>query len=90
MGVSQQMKRKVKVSQPEYVTRDELDVFAETIAKDVTGAIMREIGPALKGIKSELSAIHRNQLDRLESALTDIMSELSALRRNQLDELERP
>ena len=77
------------MSQPEYVTRDELDVFAETIAKDVTGAIMMEIGPILKGIKSELLTIN-NRLDRLESALTDIMSELSAIRRNQLDQLERP
>ena len=77
------------MSQPEYVTRDELDVFAETIAKDVTGAIMREIGPTLNGIKSELSASH-NRLDQLEPTLKGIKSELSALRRNQLDELERP
>ena len=28
------------MSQPEYVTRDALAAFAETIAKDVTGAII--------------------------------------------------
>ena len=87
------------MGQPEYVTRDELDAFAETIAKNVTGAIMMEIGPTLKGIKSELLTINNrldqlepallatnNRLDQLEPALTDIKSDLSAIR-NRLDQL---